>query len=299
MDTLALQPAAAHRDRWLALLEKNGVRRPTAHYVAEVPGALVQATIGEPEGQLRLEPVPANVLMFNLSPVQALRQKREGRDFVSDVLRGEMTLMPSGVASAWSWNSTCDRVDVAMSREVLGNGESLDVVDRFLFRDAQIALICRQIYQEVSLDILADRLHLESLVIQLALVLQSRYSRASREERRAPSGGLTRMQTRRVLEYIECNLGRGITLREMSGVVDLSPNHFARMFKVTMQTPPYQYVLDRRVERAKALLRANRTSLLEISISTGFCDQSHLSSAFRRVVGVTPTEFQQLRRSCV
>ena len=151
----ALTPSVSHRNRWLALLEKNGVRRPKALYAAEVPGGLVQATIGEPGGQMQVEPAPAHVLMFNFSPVQALRQSREGRAFVSDMLQGEMTLMPAGVASEWSWNSTCDRLDVAVLPEVFGDGRSLEVVDRFLFRDERLATICRRLYQEIIRDGLA------------------------------------------------------------------------------------------------------------------------------------------------
>ena len=90
---------------------------------------MVQATLREPPGRLELEGAPANVLMFNLSPVQHLRQTREGRSFVSDVLHGEMTLMPGGVPSQWSWNSTCDRLDVIVSADVFGDGSKLHVVD--------------------------------------------------------------------------------------------------------------------------------------------------------------------------
>ena len=291
-----LTASASHRDRWLAVLEKNGVRRPKALCAAEVPGGLVQATIGEPGGRMQLEPVPANVLMFNLSPVQALSQMREGRAFVSDMLRGEMTLMPAGVASEWSWNSTCDRPDVAVLPDVFGDGRPLEVIDRFLFRDGQLAAICRHLYREISLDARADRIYLELLVLELASVLQRRYSGASCTQSDIASGGVTRAQARRVLEYIESNLEREITLRELSSILDLSPCHFARMFKYTMHTAPHRYVLDRRIERAKVMLRANVASLLEISLSTGFCDQSHFSSTFRRAVGATPREFQRTPR---
>jgi AraC family transcriptional regulator len=291
-----LTPSASHRDRWLAALEKNGVRRPKALCAVEVPGGLVQVTIGEPGGRMQLEAVPAHVLMFNLSPVQALWQARDGRTFVSDMLRGEITLMPAGVTSEWSWNSTCDRLDVAVLPEVFGDGRSMEVVDRFLFRDGQLASICRHLYKEISLDATADRLYLESLVMELASVLQRRYSRGSCQKSDIASGGLTRAQARRVLEYIESNLECEITLRELSGILDLSPFHFARMFKYTMQAAPHRYVLDRRIERAKVMLRANEASLLEISLSTGFCDQSHFSSTFRRTVGTTPSEFRRVRR---
>ena len=98
---------------------------------------------------------PTHVLMFNLSPVKAMRQAREGRAFVSDMLQSKMTLMPAGVSSEWSWNSTCDRLDVAVLPEVFGDGRSLEVVDRFLFRDERLATICRRLYQEIIRDGLA------------------------------------------------------------------------------------------------------------------------------------------------
>jgi AraC family transcriptional regulator len=276
----------------LALLEKNGVGHPKFLHAVEVPGGLVQATIGEPPGQIRLDGAPANVLMFNMSPVQALRQVREGRSFVSDMLHGEMTLMPGGVPSEWSWNSTCDRLDVIVSGDVFGNGSTLDAMDHFRFRDAEMEAICRRLYREVTLNDMADRLYIESLVMQLAVSVLRRHSSASETTSILPSSGLTRHQARRVLEYIEANLSREVTLREMAGIVDLSSYHFARMFKRTMSEAPHHYMLERRVERAKTMLRTTGASLPEISLSTGFCDQSHFTSTFRRVVGVTPSRFQ-------
>jgi transcriptional regulator GlxA family with amidase domain len=59
-----------------------------------------------------------------------------------------------------------------------------------------------------------------------------------------------------------------------------------------MSTAPHRYVLERRVERAKAMLRTTGASLIEVSLSTGFCDQSHFTSTFSRIVGATPTMFQ-------
>jgi hypothetical protein len=108
MDQQPLKTTNTHRDQWMALLDKNGVRHPKALRVVEVPGGLVQTTIGEPPGQLRLDGAPANVLMFNLSPVQALQQKREGRSFMSDMLNGEMTL--TGFCDQSHFTSTFSRI---------------------------------------------------------------------------------------------------------------------------------------------------------------------------------------------
>jgi AraC family transcriptional regulator len=253
---------------------------------------MVQATTGEPAGQLRVEGASANVLMFNVSPVLGLRQTREGRSFMSHMQHGDMTLMPSGVPSDWSWNSTCDRLDVILSADVLGEGNRFDVVDRFLFRDPEVEAICRQLYREVSVEEMADLLRVESLVMELAHALRRRHSTASEAVKTLRSSRLTRNQARHVLDYIESQLSRELTLRELADVADLSLHHFARMFKQTIGLAPHRYVLERRVENAKIMLRSADASLADISLSTGFCNQSHFTSTFSRMAGVTPSEFQ-------
>src|SRR5215468_8338797 len=67
----------SQREQWLALLENQGVGRAKALSVVEVPGGLVQATIGEPPGRISLDGAPGSVLMFNISPVQGLRRRRQ------------------------------------------------------------------------------------------------------------------------------------------------------------------------------------------------------------------------------
>ena len=256
----------------------------------------MQATIGEPPGQLNLKEIPPNLLMFNMSPVQGLRQTREGHSFVSDMLHGEMTLMPGDVPSQWSWKSACDRLDVLISAEIFGDGSRLEVVDRFAFRDSEMETICRRLYWELSPNGQANRLYVESLVMKLAVLLLRRHSTASQAARVPPSGGLTRNQARRVLDHIESNLSHELTLSELAAIAGLSRHHFARIFKQTVGVAPYRYVLERRLERAKQMLRAPDPSMVDISLSTGFNSQSHFTSTFHRMVGATPGEFQRCVR---
>jgi AraC family transcriptional regulator len=276
----------------LAFLANQGVGQPKSLQVTEVPEGLVQQTVAEPPGQITLQGSPANILMFNVSPVQGLRQTREGRSFKSDMLQGDMTLMPAGVPSRWSWNSFCDRLDVIVSPEMFGASSKLEVVDRFLFRDSEMEAVCRRLNRELSLGDAADQLFVEVMVVKLAVLLRERHSSASRPPPRLASSGLTRNQARRVLDYIESDLGRHLTLVELAGVAGLSLHHFAHMFKRTLGLSPHQYVLERRVERAKTLMRETHASLAEISLETGFSSQSHFTSAFCRLAGATPTQFR-------
>lgn len=290
-------PAAGRREQWLRLLDDCGVGLPKSLRVVEVSGGLVQATVGESPGRIALQGLPVSVLMFNISPVQRLRQDREGRSFVSDMLSGEMTLLPRGIPSQWSWNSSCDRLDVILSPDVLGDGTSLEVVDRCAFRDAEMEIICRHFYHELSSNRPTAQLYCESLVVNLAAILLLRHSTASPPTRILPSGGLSRNQARRVLEYIESNLSCQLTLSKLSEIADLSVHHFARMFKQTVGLAPYRYVLERRLELAKMMLRSAKTSLVDISLCTGFDSQSHFTSTFRRMVGATPSEFRGAYRN--
>jgi AraC family transcriptional regulator len=79
----------------------------------------------------------------------------------------------------------------------------------------------------------------------------------------------------------------------MAAVARLSPYHFARQFKAATGVPPHQYVITRRVERAKELLQAGADlSLAEVASRAGFSDQSVFCRHFKRAVGVTPGQFR-------
>ena len=81
-------------------------------------------------------------------------------------------------------------------------------------------------------------------------------------------------------------------MKQLAAIARLSVYHFARQFKVATGLPPHQYVIMRRVERARQLLQAGTDlSLAEVAASAGFSDQSQFSHHFKRLVGVTPGQF--------
>src|SRR5262249_40148940 len=107
------------------------------------------------------------------------------------------------------------------------------------------------------------------------------------------AGTLPRSTLRAVVEYIEEHLDAGPTLEQLAAVARLSPNYFVSQFKRATGLPPHQYVIARRVERAKQLLQTDSDfSLAEVAAHAGFCDQSQFSHHFKRLVGVTPGQFR-------
>jgi AraC family transcriptional regulator len=139
------------------------------------------------------------------------------------------------------------------------------------------------------------RLAAESLANLLAVHLIRSASGPRRPAGRS-DGALPPRKLRAVVEYIEEHLDASPTLEQLAAVAHLSAYHFARQFKTANGLPPHQYVILRRVERAKRLLREGDLSLAEVAASTGFTDQSKFSHTFKRVVGVSPRHFRRFAR---
>jgi len=101
-------------------------------------------------------------------------------------------------------------------------------------------------------------------------------------------GGLAATAKRRVLELIDAALDARLTIETLAAEAGLSPAHFARAFKESLGTAPHQYLLTRRLERARRLLETTGASLSDIAQRTGFADQAHFTRLFKRAFGTTP-----------
>ena len=98
---------------------------------------------------------------------------------------------------------------------------------------------------------------------------------------------------RRVRELVEAKMEYGLSLDELAECVGLSTAHFARMFRKSTGQTPHQFVLRRRLERAKEMLRAPDARVLDVAVACGFKTQQHFAQVFRDVCGVSPTDYRQ------
>lgn len=139
-----------------------------------------------------------------------------------------------------------------------------------------------------SLD--SDRAAAKDYIRQAAEVL-----RVSREEQStAPTvfscvrGGLATWQKKRVVAYVEANIGSNIRAIDLAHVVRLSKSHFFRAFRRSFGEPPMAYVVKRRVVLGQELMQNSRATLSQIALACGMCDQPHFTRVFHRIVGVSP-----------
>ena len=106
------------------------------------------------------------------------------------------------------------------------------------------------------------------------------------------SGGLGPSRERRVREYIEAHFGDDLSIQALASVTGLSPQHFAVLFRQSTGFTPHQYVNHRRIAYAQQLVADKNTLLIDVSLQCGFSSQSQFITAFREVVGVTPSRFR-------
>ena len=108
-------------------------------------------------------------------------------------------------------------------------------------------------------------------------------------------GGLSPWQIRKVTSYVDANLNQPMRNQDLATIARLSLSHFCRTFRNSFGEPPHEYVMRRRVERAKGLMLSTSAPLSAIALDCGLADQAHLSRLFRRVVGESPNAWRRAR----
>ena len=115
----------------------------------------------------------------------------------------------------------------------------------------------------------------------------------------SPSKALSKVQEyyfskklKEIREYIDANLDRDLKIAELAKMVQISPYHFIRLFRKSLGQTPYQYILQRRIEKGKNLLQHSQLSTEEIAANLGFCDRSHFAKYIKRFTGLTPKQLQ-------
>src|SRR5207302_11477114 len=106
------------------------------------------------------------------------------------------------------------------------------------------------------------------------------------------NNGLPGARLRRVTEFIEDNLPRALPLGELGVVAHLSPCHLTRVFKRATGLSPHQFIVRRRIDRARVLLAARELSIGAVGHAVGFRSCSHFSATFRRGTGTSPSVYQ-------
>jgi AraC-like DNA-binding protein len=200
------------------------------------------------------------------------------------------------IQSAWAsnpWPTMLLQIDGAALRQLAASQvEAIEssLISAVTTRDERLAALMLAMSEEVKAGCPCGRLYGESLSLALLAFFAGTYARSERMN--ADIAGFTPEQMRRLVEYIDANLAMEIGVRDLAGVVQMSPSYFSRIFKASFGLTPYRFVMQKRIEAAKQMLAAEKHTSSEVALACNFASASHFARVFREFTGVTPKQYK-------
>jgi AraC family transcriptional regulator len=156
-------------------------------------------------------------------------------------------------------------------------------------RDNRLAELILAMRDEVKEGCPSGRLFAESISMAVLAYLAGKYATPGNAHRKS---SLSPAQKRRIFDYVRANVANDISVTELAEIVQMSPSHFARVFKASFGVTPYRFVMQQRVEEAKPMLATSNLSASQVAMAFGFSSQSHFVKVFRQFTGVTPKQYK-------
>ena len=151
--------------------------------------------------------------------------------------------------------------------------------------DSSLWLAARM-YREFTERDAFSALALESISTELLIAVSRRGT--ARAEQKPPAW------LARVKEFLHQNFSQPPTLDDLASAAGVHPTHLARVFRQFERCTVGDYIRRIRIEYVRERILGSSEPLVEIALAAGFADQTHLSRSFKRVTGMTPTEFRRI-----
>ena len=241
--------------------------------------------------------LPNYLLSIHLGQPIQLERTIDGRRSSNCLAEGDIMITPPYLHRKLFWDTDAEFLLLRLEPKLFTSAlyESVDA------DDAQVApqlKICDPLIQQIGLalkteleiDGLSDRLYAESMANALAVHLLQHYS-TRRREIQSYSGRLPSHKLQQAIDYIQAHLAEDVSLEAIAAELGMSQYYFARLFKQSTGYSPYQYVIKRRIERAKELMMQEQQSIVNVALQVGFASQSQFGRHFKHLTGVTPKQF--------
>jgi len=280
-------------NRLIANSQDVGWRSLHAAIIEEGPFEATESPIGHP------------MLIYHLTrPTEVSREIEGGPKNRELIGPRRICLTPGNATARWEHHGRPEILQVYLRSSIFQAAVSeifncdrshAELVPQFAILDPMLEQLAIAITTALRDGTAGDGLYIDTLAQMIAVHLARNHSAQSRPVHASPMQTPSGSRMRRVIEYIEENLDSDLTLDAMAAEVDISPIYLARVFKAAVGQSPHRYILARRVERAKELLRNTDMHVVDVALASGFSSQSHLSYWFQRYIGVSPAAYRQHR----
>lgn len=214
---------------------------------------------------------------------------------------GTMTFVPAGhEVSGWSQNVARRNGFAAVyldpdtaAHELADVSSSIELRPKLYFRNQGLMQTVQKLQRCLTHPENSDPLYMDALSIVLSVEL-FRIAAADAAGNK-PASKLSNRQLKQVMEAIESNLDSPLALQSLADIAGLSRFHFLRAFKASAGLSPHQFVLSKRISRARDLLERSQLPISEISRLAGFGSAAHFAKVFHASVGMTPSEYRSSR----
>jgi AraC family transcriptional regulator len=244
------------------------------------------------------EQVTHTLYLYEGEPVRTT-WRVAGQRFNGWVREGHLWIVPQSMPHTSSFRGPHGGVMLSFGNSQLERhigplmcGGRIELAPKFNLKDGQLAHILHGLEAVAEDGPAADALVGELLVNAACIRLATRHA-VSKLKPAPRRGGMPAARLKRVLEYINANLGKNITLFELASIANMSLYYFAVLFRQSTGLSPHKYLLNQRIERSKGLLCDRKRSVLDVGLQVGFEHQNNFARAFRRVMGVSPTEYRR------
>jgi AraC family transcriptional regulator len=251
----------------------------------------------DPIGVLEVPGLENVIVGIHLGAPTRLECQRAGKRFVGTAVPGDINIIPSGTPSRWEvfdgddtalFLSVPKPLISAIACESGIDPARVEIRNWFHIRDRELEALAWAIKNELELGSPSGRLYLGGLALAVAsrlVMCHSSFAGPSKWK----SEGLRDRRLKGVVMFIEDRLAEDLSLDQIAAVAGISPSHLKTVFAKSLGMPVHQYVIQRRVERAKELLTRTDLSITEIALAAGFAHQSHLARHMRRMLGESPS----------
>lgn len=212
---------------------------------------------------------------------------------------GNIWINPPGTPFTHNISEPCYFVILAIEEEVFLSGcplnlegKSLRFLNNYNVFDEVIKGLIELFIHEVQSKGYNGRTYLRNLVSLLSTHYIQNYSNyLDQQNTQLNASKFQQNQMDKIDRYIEDNIGEAISVDDLAELLNCSKFYFLREFKKLMGLTPYQYLMNKRLNQAKALLGSEKVNIALIGQQLGFNDQSHFTRAFKSHFNMTPGQF--------